>query len=775
MNKIENINSQINKIKKLKVVQNSGHAEELDTLCDRLNDKIFRLVVVGEFSSGKSTFINAIIGKDVLKHAATETTATVTYIYNVPADDNRLNTCKIEYNDGNMVNLPDLAELREYTTVNSEINVAESIRSVLIYVNFLNVEYPIVITDTPGLNGIADKHREITLDEIKKAHACIYLLSSNGVKSTDFDFINILLNYQRKFIFVQNFIDLLRISEGETIQSKIEKDKENLSICLGEDNSEISYQVYGVSSVKALASRDLSKARVFEDDIELIVDRKKLFEESNFVEFEKSLYEIIESGEYLKVIEDSVTYTLRQIIERIKNNLDEECELNEQLKAKDDKLINVEKAQKIITRINSQKEDQKRRLKNFLVSRDSENRHSLYEYTKRCLEKLTEFLDNDLDEKVKTYEEFVTFSNYYGAEPPMYYGRHISDYVNGHLVPDVDTRIQDNLNHLYDEAILRVSNFVTTVPKTKENISIEVSNNIAGFSEREIQSDFEKYKIEAEKKRLRIKLMESSIRDMKVQKNSVEKDISSEKQKINTDRQQYEGEKQKIGTDPGVKEKSVKKTRTVSRTGLFAGFRDWLFGEKTETYWVNEPDYSEQNAWKRRKAVLEEQNRRVQDSHNQRMSSLEGQKRRIQDEININSNTIERLQKDILDLENRAKREQEIYERTLKANKQEYCDNEKRKLKEQFSKVLLNMEDNASAIEKINKHIDDIDFKYLPIIQDKVLKYYDGSIERRIESLTELIQCNKAELEAKYELSKKELTVLDGILKHIKKEGQEDE
>ena len=81
----------------------------------------------------------------MLKHAATETTATVTYIYNVPADDNRLNTCKIEYNDGNMVNLPDLAELREYTTVNSEINVAESIRSVLIYVNFLNVEYPIAL------------------------------------------------------------------------------------------------------------------------------------------------------------------------------------------------------------------------------------------------------------------------------------------------------------------------------------------------------------------------------------------------------------------------------------------------------------------------------------------------------------------------------------------------------------------------------------------------------------------------------------------------------
>ena len=142
MSRTKNINSQINKIKKLKAVQKSGYIAEIDTLCDRLNDKIFRLAVVGEFSSGKSTFINAIIGKDVLKHAATETTATVTHIYNVPADDNRLNTCRIEYNDGNAISLPDLDKLKEYTTVNSEINVAESIKSVSIYVNFLRSSVP---------------------------------------------------------------------------------------------------------------------------------------------------------------------------------------------------------------------------------------------------------------------------------------------------------------------------------------------------------------------------------------------------------------------------------------------------------------------------------------------------------------------------------------------------------------------------------------------------------------------------------------------------------
>lgn len=210
MKRKDQISAQIDRVEKLKCVQRSGYLSDIATLRERLEDKTFRLAVVGEFSSGKSTFINAIIGKDVLKHAATETTATVTYIINVPTDDTRINTCDIEYSDGIKKNIPNLEELKKYTTVNSEMNVAEEIRAVSIYVNFLDVSYPIIIADTPGLNGIADKHRNITINEIKKAHACIYLLSSNGVKLTDQDFISVLLNYQKRFIFVQNFIDLLR-------------------------------------------------------------------------------------------------------------------------------------------------------------------------------------------------------------------------------------------------------------------------------------------------------------------------------------------------------------------------------------------------------------------------------------------------------------------------------------------------------------------------------------------------------------------------------------
>ena len=48
-----------------------------------MNDDEIRIAVVGEFSSGKSTFINALIGKDILNHATKETTAVITRLINV--------------------------------------------------------------------------------------------------------------------------------------------------------------------------------------------------------------------------------------------------------------------------------------------------------------------------------------------------------------------------------------------------------------------------------------------------------------------------------------------------------------------------------------------------------------------------------------------------------------------------------------------------------------------------------------------------------------------
>lgn len=52
-----------------------------------LEDKSFRIAVVGEFSSGKSMFINALVQQDLLSHATQKTTAVLTRLVNVQKDD----------------------------------------------------------------------------------------------------------------------------------------------------------------------------------------------------------------------------------------------------------------------------------------------------------------------------------------------------------------------------------------------------------------------------------------------------------------------------------------------------------------------------------------------------------------------------------------------------------------------------------------------------------------------------------------------------------------
>src|ERR1700694_5640462 len=52
-------------------------------------DELFLLVVVGEFNSGKSAFINALLGARVLREGVTPTTAVITRLRYAPAPTER--------------------------------------------------------------------------------------------------------------------------------------------------------------------------------------------------------------------------------------------------------------------------------------------------------------------------------------------------------------------------------------------------------------------------------------------------------------------------------------------------------------------------------------------------------------------------------------------------------------------------------------------------------------------------------------------------------------
>src|SRR5262249_54648192 len=55
-------------------------ADLIDTRIPKLEDERFHLVVLGEFNHGKSTFVNALLGADVLPTGITPTTAAINHV-----------------------------------------------------------------------------------------------------------------------------------------------------------------------------------------------------------------------------------------------------------------------------------------------------------------------------------------------------------------------------------------------------------------------------------------------------------------------------------------------------------------------------------------------------------------------------------------------------------------------------------------------------------------------------------------------------------------------
>mgnify|MGYP001745959340 FL=1 len=268
----------ISQIKKTQAIKSFPYiAESLTDTEFELKNNEFRITIVGEFSSGKSTFLNAIIGQDILPHGVNETTATVTYIHNVPKADPRLDKAIVHFRDEtkNDVTLDvskDKSALIDYvTTSENQYNVVRDIVAVDVYVHFADIEDPVVFIDTPGMNGVAKGHREITLHEIRHSHASICLFHLRGMGKSDLDFIKELKKYQQSFFFVLNAIDDLKTNE-ESYEERMQAFTNDIVNYVYEGNGKPQF-VFGISALKALSARDLRIMRVYDTD-QSDLDRK---------------------------------------------------------------------------------------------------------------------------------------------------------------------------------------------------------------------------------------------------------------------------------------------------------------------------------------------------------------------------------------------------------------------------------------------------------------------------------------------------------------------
>ncbi|HUU33022.1 MAG TPA: dynamin family protein, partial [Vicinamibacterales bacterium] len=138
-------------------------------------DELFLLVVVGEFNSGKSTFINALVGQRVLEEGATPTTRHI-----------------------------------QVLTYGPEVSHAGSEGAIDLVTAPVDMLRQIHIVDTPGTNAIFREHEAITVDYVPRADVVLFITSADRpFTETERGFMAAIREWGKKIVVVINKADIL--------------------------------------------------------------------------------------------------------------------------------------------------------------------------------------------------------------------------------------------------------------------------------------------------------------------------------------------------------------------------------------------------------------------------------------------------------------------------------------------------------------------------------------------------------------------------------------
>ncbi|MGD1713858.1 dynamin family protein [Dapis sp. BLCC M172] len=153
--------------------------EDIKVASKNLRDGVFRLMVLGDMKRGKSTFLNALIGENILPSDVNPCTALLTIL--------RYGTQKkvtIYFNDGKSPEDLDVKVFkRNYTIDPAEAKRLEKEnKQAFPDVDYAMVEYPlpllekgIEIVDSPGLND-TEARNELSLGYINNCHAILFVM-----------------------------------------------------------------------------------------------------------------------------------------------------------------------------------------------------------------------------------------------------------------------------------------------------------------------------------------------------------------------------------------------------------------------------------------------------------------------------------------------------------------------------------------------------------------------------------------------------------------------
>ena len=175
---------------------------------------LFLLVIAGEFNSGKSSFINALLGERVLPEGVTPTTDRINLLHHGP----------------------EVTEHAVEAFLLERTHPAELLRE-------------LSVVDTPGTNAVIRRHEELTRDFVPRADLVLFVTSADRPFSeSEREFLERIREWGKKIVFIVNKIDILA---GDAERAEVlAYVRDNAAALLGETP-----QVFPVSARRAVQAR----------------------------------------------------------------------------------------------------------------------------------------------------------------------------------------------------------------------------------------------------------------------------------------------------------------------------------------------------------------------------------------------------------------------------------------------------------------------------------------------------------------------------------------
>jgi small GTP-binding protein len=242
-------------------------------------EELFLLVIVGEFNSGKSAFINALLGADIAEEGVTPTTSRITVLRHSDEPVER------ERRDGVLDKGHPNEFLRE-----------------------------IAVVDTPGTNAIIRHHEELSRGFVPRSDLVLFVTSSERpLTESERGYLELIRDWGKKVVLVVNKADLLQDEDAaDEVRSFVEG---GIRSALG-----LAPPIFLVSALLARKAKAATST----------IERDALLNASGFADLERFVSELLDEEGRVRLKLESPLGVAEELTRRYRAAVDERLSLLEE-------------------------------------------------------------------------------------------------------------------------------------------------------------------------------------------------------------------------------------------------------------------------------------------------------------------------------------------------------------------------------------------------------------------------------------------------------------